>query len=60
MELTLHLWQAVATGPIEVEVICHPPLAVGDEMDRKAIARIAEGEVREGLVRALHQPAKIG
>ncbi|MEM7489615.1 MAG: lysophospholipid acyltransferase family protein [Pseudomonadota bacterium] len=32
-----------------VEVVYHPPLRVADFADRKALARAAEGSVREGL-----------
>ena len=59
MELPSHLWEALATGPIEVTVICHPPLALSGEADRKALARHAEELVRKGLVLALHHPAKM-
>lgn len=58
MELPGHLWEAVATGPIEATVICHPPLKPG--MARKALALQAENAVRRGVVLALHDPAKIG
>lgn len=60
MDLAPHLWQALATGPIEVSVICHPPLALRGERDRKQLAAHAEQEVRHGLALALHDPAKIG
>jgi lyso-ornithine lipid O-acyltransferase len=52
MELAPHLWEAVKTGPIEVEVIWHAPLT--PELGRKELARTAEAEVRRGLARALH------
>jgi lyso-ornithine lipid O-acyltransferase len=52
MELVPHLWEAVKTGPIEVEVIWHEPLQ--PELGRKALARTAESEVRRGLALALH------
>ncbi len=58
MELPPHLWEALAAGPIEVTVICHPPLA--PDGDRKGLASRAEAMVREGLVRALHGGRKMG
>ena len=60
MDLAPHLLEALATGPIEVTVVCHAPLSLSGEMNRKALARHAEAEVRRGLTLALHDPAKIG
>lgn len=60
MDLAPHLLEALATGPIEVAVICHPPLSLSGELNRKALARHAEQEVRRGVTLALHDPAKIG
>ena len=59
MDLAPHLWQAVAQGPIEVTVICHPALSLSGERTRKHLARHAEDEVRAGLSLALHHPHKI-
>jgi 1-acyl-sn-glycerol-3-phosphate acyltransferase len=58
MDLPPHLWEALAAGPIEVTVVCHPPLA--PDGDRKGLARRVEAMVREGLVRALHGGRKMG
>ena len=60
MELAPHLLGALASGPIEVTVVCHPPLSLSGEVNRKALARHAEEQVRRGLSLALHDPAKIG
>lgn len=60
MDLAPHLLQALATGPIEVAVICHPPLSLSGELTRKALARHAEQQVRRGVAGALHDPGKIG
>lgn len=60
MDLAPHLWQAVAMGPIEVTVVCHDPLSLSGEMNRKQLARHAEDLVRKGVAQALHDPAKIG
>ena len=59
MEMVPHLLGAVRSGPIEVTVVCHAPLPLSDELNRKELARHAENEVRRGLVLALHHPAKI-
>ena len=59
MDLIPHLLTALRTGPIEVTIVCHPPLSLGGELNRKALARHAEEQVRQGLVLALHPPAKI-
>jgi 1-acyl-sn-glycerol-3-phosphate acyltransferase len=52
MDLPPHLWQALAMGPIEVTVIFHSPLRISEEHSRKALARHAEREVRQGLLEA--------
>jgi 1-acyl-sn-glycerol-3-phosphate acyltransferase len=54
MEMPPHLWAAMGQGPIEVKIICHPPLTMADHGDRKTLARQAEKAVRHGLVHALH------
>ena len=59
MDLIPHLLTALRNGPIEVTIVCHPPLSLGGELNRKALARHAEEQVRQGLVLALHPPAKI-
>jgi lyso-ornithine lipid O-acyltransferase len=60
MDLAPHLWEALKAGPIEVTVVCHPPLSLSGELNRKALARHAETEVRRGVSLALHDPGKIG
>jgi 1-acyl-sn-glycerol-3-phosphate acyltransferase len=59
MDLAPHLLEALATGPIEVAVICHPPLSLSGELTRKTLARHAELEVRKGVTLALHDHGKI-
>ncbi len=59
MDLAPHLWEALKTGPIEVTVVCHPPLSLGGELNRKTLARHAESQVRRGVALALHDPEKI-
>jgi len=53
MELVPHLWEAFATGPLDVVVEFHPPLSVEAVGDRKRMAALAEAAVRAGVVRAL-------
>lgn len=53
MELVPHLWEAFATGPIDVVVEFHPPLSIDLAGDRKHLAALAEAAVRAGVVRAL-------
>jgi lyso-ornithine lipid O-acyltransferase len=53
MDMGPHLWAALAQGPIEVDVICHPPLRRREANDRKTLAREAEEAVRRGLLAAL-------
>ena len=54
MDMGPHLWQALAQGPIEVDVICHKPLTLAEAGNRKALARQAEEAVRQGLIQALN------
>jgi 1-acyl-sn-glycerol-3-phosphate acyltransferase len=56
MEMAPHLWQALAHGPIEVDVICHAPLTLAEAGNRKVLARKAEEAVRHGLIQALTRP----
>jgi 1-acyl-sn-glycerol-3-phosphate acyltransferase len=51
MDLGPHLWEALASGPIEVTAVCHP--VISGAAGRKAMARVAEEGVRDGLVRVL-------
>jgi 1-acyl-sn-glycerol-3-phosphate acyltransferase len=60
MDLAPHLLEALAAGPVEAAVICHPPLSLSGELTRKALARHAEQQVRRGVALALHDPGKIG
>ena len=60
MELVPHLLGGLRSGPIEVMVVCHPPLEVTQCSSRKDMARQAEEQVRRGLAVALHDPGKIG
>ncbi|WP_421696668.1 lysophospholipid acyltransferase family protein [Aestuariivirga sp.] len=59
MELAPHLLEALRSGPIEVTVVCHPPLSLSCAANRKALALHAENLVRQGVSLALHHPEKI-
>lgn len=54
MELAPHLWNALAEGPLTVEVIFHPPETLAHAKDRKRLAAHTERTVRHGLADALH------
>lgn len=54
MEMPSHLWSAMAHGPIEVKIVCHPPLTIAAMGDRKSMAKHAEKAVKQGLIHALH------
>lgn len=59
MDLVPHLLGALRAGPIEVSIVCHAPLSLSGEVNRKALASHVEEEVRRGLALALHRPSKI-
>lgn len=52
MPLMLHLWQALQSVPLGIDVIIHSPLETG--LDRKQAAKQSEQLIRETLARALH------
>lgn len=54
MDLPPHLWNAVAEGPLDVEVIFHAAETLSHAKDRKRLAAHAERTIREGLAHALH------
>ncbi|MGE0237146.1 MAG: lysophospholipid acyltransferase family protein [Parvibaculaceae bacterium] len=56
MDMEPHLWQALALGPIEVDVICHEPVTLAEAGNRKALAKLTEETVRRGLVQAFTRP----
>ena len=49
MDLPPHLWQALSSGPIAVEVTFHPPVAIPARGGRKIAAAEAERLVRQTL-----------
>jgi 1-acyl-sn-glycerol-3-phosphate acyltransferase len=52
MALVPHLWEAFKTGPLDVVVEFHTSHSL-ENMDRKALAALAEAQVRAGVARAL-------
>jgi 1-acyl-sn-glycerol-3-phosphate acyltransferase len=52
MEMVPHLWEALLAGPLDVVVQFHEPLSL-DRMDRKTLARQAQGVVQQGQAEAL-------
>ena len=54
MELVPHLWNAFASGPVDVVVEFHGPLTADEAGGRKQLAERAERAVRAGLMRALN------
>jgi lyso-ornithine lipid O-acyltransferase len=57
VELPLHLWGALKSGPLDVRLRFHAPLRRGD---RKQMAQSAESAIRDSLGEMLHGSAKIG
>ncbi|CAN5558866.1 1-acyl-sn-glycerol-3-phosphate acyltransferase [soil metagenome] len=53
MDMAPHLWEALKTGPVEVDVICHKPLTIAELGSRKHLAKAAEDTVRRALVQSL-------
>ena len=54
MDLPPHLWEALCTGPVQVDVVIHPPIDTETGLDRKKACAAAEAAVRQGLAAALH------
>jgi lyso-ornithine lipid O-acyltransferase len=54
MDLPPHVWEALCTGPVEVEVIIHAPLDVETGQDRKRACAAAETVIRQSLAATLH------
>ncbi|HEY8947694.1 MAG TPA: lysophospholipid acyltransferase family protein [Rhizomicrobium sp.] len=53
MELVDHLWEGLATGPVDMVIQFHEPLTVDQVGGRKNLARIVEAQIREGQALAL-------
>jgi lyso-ornithine lipid O-acyltransferase len=54
MELLPHLWEALCTGPLEVDIIIHPALDTETGLDRKRACDVTYRTIRRSLVAALH------
>jgi lyso-ornithine lipid O-acyltransferase len=59
MDLAPHLFGAIASGPVMVEVTFHPPLEVSSG-GRKALAQTAERTVRSHLLTRLARGRVVG
>jgi 1-acyl-sn-glycerol-3-phosphate acyltransferase len=53
MELVDHLWEGLKTGPADLVIQFHDPIAVDQVGGRKNLARIVEDEIRQGQALAL-------
>jgi lyso-ornithine lipid O-acyltransferase len=53
MEMGSHAWELLKAGPLDVRITIGPPVAMGGFADRKALARHAEDELRQSVVRLL-------
>lgn len=51
MPLMPHLWQALCLGPVDVAVIFHPAMTIGQAGGRKALAAYCEQSIRDALPR---------
>jgi 1-acyl-sn-glycerol-3-phosphate acyltransferase len=60
MSLLSHLWQALAMGPVDVDVIFHPPRTLTEAGGRKALAEYCEKAIRRGLAEALAGDRRTG
>jgi 1-acyl-sn-glycerol-3-phosphate acyltransferase len=47
--LVPHIWQVVTGAPIDVEIICHPPISVREGEARKQLAARAEAIIAQPL-----------
>jgi len=52
MEMLPHIWEALKAGPLDVVVQFHEPYSL-DMMDRKSLAKRAQGVVQEAQALAL-------
>ncbi len=64
MEMGGHAWELLKAGPLDVSIRIGAPVALDSFADRKALARHAEAELREAVVRLLrgrtaHEPLAV-
>ena len=55
MAMGSHAWELLKAGPIDVSITIGAPVALGAFADRKALARHAEDELRQSVVRLLRR-----
>jgi len=53
MDMASHAWKLLGLGPLDVQIRIGPPVPLDDFPDRKALARYAEGKVRNDVVELL-------
>ena len=53
MEMGNHAWELLKAGPLDVRITVGRPVAISAFADRKALARHAEDELRQSVVRML-------
>ncbi len=56
MEMASHAWKLLGLGPLDANIRIGPPVPLDDFPDRKALARYAEGKVRQDVVELLRGP----
>lgn len=49
MEMASHAWELLKAGPLDVHIRIGPPVPLADFLDRKALARHSEAEVRQAV-----------
>ncbi|MEX0745604.1 MAG: lysophospholipid acyltransferase family protein [Phycisphaeraceae bacterium] len=59
MDLASHAWRLLGLGPLDAHIRIGPPVPLDAFPDRKALARYAEGKVRDDVVDLLRGPAPV-
>lgn len=53
MSMVSHIWEILCSGPIDVKIVLHDPVALDDFADRKHMAAHCEARVRAGFLSTL-------
>jgi len=53
MDMASHAWKLLGLGPLDANIRIGPPVPLDEFPDRKALARYAEGKVRQDVVELL-------
>jgi hypothetical protein len=59
MDMVPHLWEALRSGPLTVEILIHPPLDAETGSNRKLACEVAHRVISRSLARALHGGRKL-